>query len=81
MRRLKICEEKGSGIDKVIFQCELYQLPAPYFVSNEVHTKVILYAHKQLREMDRNDKIRAVYQHASLKWVSNARPAPWFSRE
>ena len=21
--------------------------------------------------MDRNDKIRAVYQHASLKWVSN----------
>ena len=71
MRRLKICEEKGSGIDKVIFQCELYQLPAPYFVSNEVHTKVILYAHKQLREMDRNDKIRAVYQHASLKWVSN----------
>ena len=71
MRRLKICEEKGSGIDKVIFQCEFYQLPAPYFVSNEVHTKVILYAHKQLREMDRNDKIRAVYQHASLKWVSN----------
>lgn len=71
MRRLKICEEKGSGIDKVIFQCEFYQLPAPYFISTEVHTKVILYAHKQLREMDRNDKIRAVYQHASLKWVSN----------
>lgn len=71
MRRLKICEEKGSGIDKVIFQCEFYQLPAPYFISNEVHTKVILYAHKQLREMDKNDKIRAVYQHASLKWVSN----------
>ena len=71
MRRLKICEEKGSGIDKVIFLCVFYQLPAPYFVSNEVHTKVILYAHKQLREMDRNDKIRAVYQHASLKWVSN----------
>lgn len=71
MRRLKICEEKGSGIDKVIFQCEVYQLPAPYFVSNAVHTKVILYAYKQLREMDKDDKIRAVYQHACLKWVSN----------
>ena len=23
--RMKICEEKGSGIDKVIFMCELYQ--------------------------------------------------------
>jgi predicted HTH transcriptional regulator len=71
MRRMKICEEKGSGIDKVVFQCEFYQLPAPYFVSSDVHTKVILYAYKQLREMDRNDKIRAVYQHACLKWVSN----------
>lgn len=71
MRRLKICEEKGSGIDKVIFQCELYQLPAPYFISTGVHTKAILYAYKQLREMDKDDKIRAVYQHACLKWVSN----------
>lgn len=71
MRRLKICEEKGSGIDKVIFQCELFQLPAPYFVSTDVHTKAILYAYKQLREMDKDDKIRAVYQHACLKWVSN----------
>lgn len=71
MRRLKICEEKGSGIDKVIFQCELFQLPAPYFVSTDVHTKVILYAYKQLRDMDKDDKIRAVYQHACLKWVSN----------
>ncbi len=71
MRRLNICEEKGSGIDKVIFQCELYELPAPYFVSTGVHTKVILYAHKQLREMNKDDKIRAIYQHACLKWVSN----------
>lgn len=71
MRRMKICEEKGSGIDKVIFQCELFQLPAPRFGSTNVHTKVILYAHKQLRSMDKADKIRAVYQHACLKWVSN----------
>ena len=71
MRRLKICEEKGSGIDKVVFQCEVYQLPAPYFISSGLHTKVILYAYKQLRDMDKNDKIRAVYQHACLKWVSN----------
>ena len=29
MRRVGICEERGSGIDKVVFQVELYQLPAP----------------------------------------------------
>lgn len=71
LRRMNICEEKGSGIDKVIFQCELYQLPAPLFTCSDIHTKVILYAPKQLRNMDKADKIRAVYQHACLKWVSN----------
>lgn len=33
MRRINICEERGSGIDKVVFQTELYQLPAPVFES------------------------------------------------
>ncbi len=28
MRELGICEEKGSGIDKVVASCELHQLPA-----------------------------------------------------
>jgi predicted HTH transcriptional regulator len=31
MRRFRICEERGSGIDKVVFLVELYQLPAPLF--------------------------------------------------
>ena len=31
MRRFRICEERGSGIDKVVFQVELFQLPAPLF--------------------------------------------------
>ena len=71
MRRMNICEEKGSGIDKVIFNCELYQLPAPDFIQSQVHMRVILYAYKQLRYMNKGDKLRAVYQHACLKWVSN----------
>jgi ATP-dependent DNA helicase RecG len=29
MRRIGICEERGSGVDKIIFETELYQLPAP----------------------------------------------------
>jgi len=28
MRRIHICEERGSGVDKVVYQTELYQLPA-----------------------------------------------------
>ena len=72
MRRIGICEERGSGIDKVIFQCELFQLPAPEFIAGENFTRVILYSPKSLREMDKQDKIRACYQHCSLKHVSGS---------
>ena len=71
MRRLGVCEEKGSGIDKVIFYNEMYQLPAPKFLIQEKHTKIIMYAYKELNSMDKNDKIRACYQHSCLKYVSN----------
>jgi ATP-dependent DNA helicase RecG len=40
MRRMRICEEKGSGIDKVIHAAEVYQLPAPSFQSDGIRTQV-----------------------------------------
>jgi len=70
MRRVNICEERGSGIDKVIFECEYYQLPAPKFTEGENYTRITLYSHKTLRQMDKEDKIRASYLHSCLKYVS-----------
>lgn len=71
MRRMNVCEERGSGIDKVVNSVEIYQLPAPDFQVSANHTKVILYAAKKLTEMDAADRLRACYQHACLCWVSN----------
>ncbi len=71
MRRMNICEERGSGIDKVIKSIELFQLPAPDFQVTQNHTKAILHAPKPLSKMSGPDKIRACYQHACLCWVSN----------
>ena len=71
MRRVNICEERGSGIDKVISQAELYQLPAPEFRTTDHATIAILYAPRKLRGMDRSDRVRACYQHAVLQFVSN----------
>jgi ATP-dependent DNA helicase RecG len=71
MRRMKICEERGSGIDKVVNAVENYQLPAPEFIVQDNVFKTILFAHKEFREMERKDKIRACYQHCCLKYVSN----------
>ena len=73
MRRVNICEERGSGIDKVITVVEAFQLPAPLFTVTESHTKAVLFAHKPFATMDKNDRIRACYQHAGLRWVSNQR--------
>lgn len=70
MRRIGVCEERGSGVDKVVFQTEYYQLPAPVFEVTAEHTRAILFAHKPLNNMDKNDKIRACYLHACLKYVS-----------
>jgi ATP-dependent DNA helicase RecG len=70
MRRLNICEERGSGIDKVVFECEYNQLPAPEIIVGDNFTRIILYGHKSFNEMDKQDKIRACYLHACLKYVS-----------
>jgi ATP-dependent DNA helicase RecG len=71
MRRLGICEEKGSGVDKVIQAAEAYQLPAPDFRVGERRTSAVLFSHKEFEAMDRNDRIRATYQHSCLRYVMN----------
>lgn len=70
MRRMRFCEERGSGVDRAISQCEFYQLPAPEFVKDELFTKVTMYAPMTLRQMNSNDKIRACYQHCCLRYVA-----------
>lgn len=71
MRRINICEERGSGIDKVVYQAETYQLPAPEFINGDNYTRVKLFATKSLRQMTKKDKVRATYQHCVLKYLSN----------
>ena len=70
MRRFRICEERGSGIDKVVFQVELFQLPAPLFEAPEGFTRTVLFAHKPVSAMDKADRVRACYLHACLRYVT-----------
>lgn len=71
LRRMGICEEKGSGMDKVIFNNELYQLPPIDIQTQENRTVAKIYAYKPLKDINKQEKIRACYQHACLKYVSN----------
>jgi len=70
MRRVGVCEERGSGYDKVVAQTEFYQLPAPEIEIYDNHTKVILYAYQAYAQMSKEDRQRACYLHACLKRVN-----------
>lgn len=69
MRRCRICEERGVGIDKVVAQVEMEQLPAPLFESPLGSTRTVLFSHKDMKDMDKADRVRACYLHACLKYV------------
>jgi predicted HTH transcriptional regulator len=55
MRRMKMCEEGGTGIDKAVEAVETFQLPAPDFMAITTmrpgSTKAVLYAHRKLTAM------------------------------
>lgn len=73
MRRLSICEERGSGIDKVIFEVERNELPAPEIGALEDYTRVVLFAPRELTKMSREERTRACYLHACLRFVNRER--------
>ena len=71
MRRMGICEEKGSGMDKTIFYVELYQLPPVRFQLQETRTTATVFSYRKFADLDKSERVSACYQHACLKYVSN----------
>jgi predicted HTH transcriptional regulator len=73
MRRMRLCEEQGTGIDKVIFHVELHQLPPPDFRTEGDAVRTVLFAPRRFAEVTPDERIRACYQHAALRFVSGER--------
>ena len=71
MRRFNICEDRGSGIDKVLDDVEERHLPPPLFEVPPHFTRTILFAHKPLSDMDRPERVLSCYLHACLQYVKN----------
>ncbi len=69
MRRLRICEELGTGWDKIVVSCELQQLPAPKIDLFDDSTRVTLFAEKEYSSLSMEEKIWACYLHACVKQV------------
>jgi ATP-dependent DNA helicase RecG len=70
MKTLDFCERRGSGVDRIVEECEKHFLPAPDFIRGDSSTQAILYAPRPLRDMSSRDKVRACYQHACLKFAN-----------
>lgn len=63
---LNICERRGSGIDRAVAAIEEMHLPAPDIISEDNFTRVTIYPYKSVREMSKEEKMAACYQHACL---------------
>jgi ATP-dependent DNA helicase RecG len=73
MRRMKLCEEQGTGIDKVFEAAELHQLPPPDLRTEGEAVRVVLFAPRKFAGMTPEERIRACYQHAALYYISGKR--------
>ncbi len=73
MRRMGMCEELGSGIDRVLGAVEAFQLPAPEFSAPEIAFRATLFAHRTFAQMVKEERVRAAYQHAGLMYITGKR--------
>lgn len=69
MRRLHICEEAGTGWDKMVLACEYAQLPAPRMTTYANDTRVTLYGQTKFADIPLNDRIWACYLHACIQFM------------
>jgi len=71
MRHFRVCEEKGSGIDRVFTAAEEASLPPPDIQVGPNRTTVIVFGPRDFSHMTPEERIRACFQHCALKRVSN----------
>ena len=69
MRRMGMCEEQGTGLDKVINSVEINQLPPPKFQEMENSMRVVLFAPRSFADMTIAERTRACYQHSIMKYL------------
>ena len=68
MRRIDLCEERGTGVDKIVYQTEKNRLPPPLFEAPTGSTRATLFAAKAFEDLSRRERVRATYLHACLMY-------------
>ncbi|WP_433931034.1 ATP-binding protein [Curtobacterium flaccumfaciens] len=73
MRLARICEVRGSGIDRAIEQIEDFMQPAPRFQAETAATRVTLVSHLKFEEMTQEERIWSAYLHCCVKYERSDR--------
>lgn len=71
MREAKICEQRGSGVDRAVKAIERAVLPPPLFAVTEGTTSVTIYKKRLFADMTPDERVRACYQHAQIMLEDN----------
>lgn len=69
MRRMDMCEELGSGWDRIVESCEAIQCRTPRIDVFEEHTRVVIFSKTVFSNMSVEDKLWSCYTHACVRFV------------
>ena len=64
-----MCEELGSGWDRIAIACEKKYLPAPRMDIYEESTRVALYKQADYSSLTTDDRLWACYLHACVQFI------------
>ena len=70
-RRFRICEERGTGFQKVVQAIELFGLPPLLMQPQENAFRVAIGAPRKFADMSMQERTEACYQHTVLQYVSS----------
>ncbi|MCS6557356.1 putative DNA binding domain-containing protein [Curtobacterium flaccumfaciens] len=73
MRLARICEVRGSGVDRALEQIEDYMQPAPRFQPETAATRVSLFKQRKFEDMTLEERIWSAFLHCCVKYEKSDR--------
>lgn len=73
MRRMDMCEERGTGIDRIVEAIEDGNLPPLSHAIISGSTRAVLHAPRPFSELSPSEKSMACFQHAALQFENGRR--------
>lgn len=74
MRRLGLCEELGSGWDRMVLLSEHNLIPAPriytYQAETHSHTRVTIFSKVSYKDINSEERLWSTYLHACIKYIT-----------